>query len=633
MFGYAGTILQVDLTREKITHIPLDKEFAKMWIGGRGFNSATMYREVPASIDPLSPENLVMFGVGPVNGTPFPTSSRFTVTAKSPLTGIFGDSNAGGHFASEIKYAGYDQIVVTGKAKQPCYVFVQDDEVQILDATHLWGQDIWETHRMIRQDQYDPRIQVACIGPAGENGVKFAIVSTNLTRAAARTGMGTVMGAKNLKAVAVRGSGTISVADPRRLQELADEFMETFRQHPGYEKRTTMGTTQLVSALNNLGILPTRHFQEGVFEFADDVSGETLQRLYNVKQKACFSCPIHCSRYYVINNGKYAGIRGEGPEYETQCCFSSRIGNNDVQFMLQQNNFVNRMGLDSIETTEGIGLAMELYEKGILTKEDVGGLDLTWGNKEAIETLTAQIVTRTGFGEILAQGAQKAAELIGKGAEKYALHTKGLSLICGDPRGIKAFGLTYAMASRGADHLRAEPFFELTNQPDIAEQRWGIREIADRFETKGKGVLVNYTEEIATLTDMLTICKNIGLSMDMLNHQLAAEIYTATTGINITVNEMTQAAQRVIHIEKCFNAREGIRKVDDSLPDRFLKEPLRKGDTAGQVVDLEPMLFEYYQLRGIDLETGIPAPSKLREIGLEAPARDMEVLIRMNNIP
>jgi len=242
-----------------------------------------MYREVPPGIDPLSPENLVIFGVGPANGTVFPTASRFTVTAKSPLTGIFGDSNAGGHFASEIKYAGYDQIIISGKAQKPCYLLIQDEEVHIHNATHLWGKDIWETHHIIRTDHNDQQIQVACIGPAGENGVKYAIVSANLTRVAARAGMGTVMGAKNLKALAVRGSGTISVADPQRLHKLAELYMDKVRKHPGYERRVTLGTTQLVSALNKLGILPTRHFQEGVFEFADAVSGEALQRLYNVK--------------------------------------------------------------------------------------------------------------------------------------------------------------------------------------------------------------------------------------------------------------------------------------------------------------------------------------------------------------
>jgi len=626
MFGYAGTILRIDLTREKVIRVPLDKEFARKWVGGRGFNSAIMYREVPPGTDPMSPDNLLMFGVGPLNGTAFPCASRFTVTAKSPLTGIFGDSNAGGHFAPEMKYAGYDQIIISGKAPKPCYLLIQDEKVQILDAAHLWGQDIWETHRVIREDHNDQRIQVACIGPAGENGVKYAIVAANLTRVAGRAGMGTVMGAKNLKALAIRGSGTISVADPRRFHELAEAFKHKVLTHPGYERRAQLGTTQLVSALNNLGILPTRHFQEGVFEFADAVSGEALQRLYNVKQKACFACPVHCSRYYVIREGSNAGTRGEGPEYETQCGFSSRLGNSDLQFVLKQNNFVNKMGLDSIETSEVIGFAMECYEKGILTKEDVGGLDLTWGNKEAIETLMNWIVTRSGFGETLAHGVRRTAKLVGKGSEKYAFHTKGLALICGDPRGLKAFGLTYAIASRGADHLRAEPVFELTNDPELAEQRWGIREIADRLEFKGKGVLVNYTEEIATLTDILTICKNIGLSMGILEHKMAAEVYTATTGLNMTIEEITRTAQRIIHIERCFNAREGIRRTDDTLPARFLKEPLQKGATAGHVVELEPMLIEYYQLRGIDPETGIPAPSKLRELGLNEPARDMEGL-------
>ncbi|MFQ6125621.1 MAG: aldehyde ferredoxin oxidoreductase family protein [Candidatus Heimdallarchaeota archaeon] len=629
MFGYAGTILRIDLTRRKIKQVILEEEFARKWVGGRGFNSMIMYHEVSSNTDPMSPENLLMFGMGPLNGTAFPCASRFTVTAKSPLTGIFGDSNAGGHFAPEMKYAGYDQIIISGKAPKPCYIFIQDKEIQILDAVHLWGTDIWETHRVIRRDHNDQRIQVACIGPAGENGVKYAIIAANLTRVAGRAGMGTIMGGKNLKALAIRGTGTISVAAPQRFHELAENFKQQVLTHPGYERRAQLGTTQLVSALNKLGILPTRHFKEGVFEFADTVSGETLQRLYNVKQKSCFACPVHCSRYYVINEGSYIGTRGEGPEYETQCGFSSRLGNKDLQFVLHMNNFVNKMGLDSITTSEVIGFVMECYEKGILTKKDVGGLELTWGNKETIETLTTWIVTRTGFGETLAHGVRRAAELIGKGSEKYAFHTKGLELICGDPRGIKGYGLTYAIATRGGDHLRAEPFFELTNDFEMAENRWGIREIADRLEFKGKGVLVSYTEEIAALTDAMTICKNIGLCMDILNPQMAAELYTATTGLKMTVEEITRAAQRIIHIERCFNAREGIRRKDDTLPTRFLKESLQNGATAGQVVELEPMLLEYYQIRGIDPGTGIPVPVKLRELELAVPARDMESLINM----
>jgi aldehyde:ferredoxin oxidoreductase len=597
LHGYGGHNLRVDLTTGKISREKTDPKQMLKVIGGRGMNSWRLYDELKRNVDPLSEENMLLIGVGPLTGTLFSTSAYMTISGKSPLTGILGDSAAGGFFGPELKVAGYDQVIITGKSEKPSYLLIADDHVEIRDASHLWGGDIFETTAKIRKELKDNAVQVATIGPAGENLVKFATVACNNSRMCGRTGMGCLFGSKNLKAVAVRGTNRLTVADPLAYMNLCREFDKRIMSHPEYDQRKALGSTLLMKALNGLGILPTDHFQRGIAEYVDQVSGERLAEIYKVKNKGCFNCNIHCSRYYITDDGE-----SEGPEFETLCSYSSRLGNDDLKFALKMNRYLNRMGMDSLSSGETIGWAMECVQKGLLTKEDLDGLDFTWGNRETIEKIVEMMVYRKGIGDAFAEGTRSLARLFGKETDVYAFHVKGLDMICGDPRGMKAFGLTYAIASRGADHLRAEPFFELTERYEESEKRFGTRDAADRLSDHGKAVLVEYTERQALLTDCLTMCKNVGLSMDILDFPFAAKLLRAGTGLKFTSENIDKALKGIIDTDRRLNIELGIDSSQDTLPRRFTHEPLTEGASKGNVVPIKQMVKDYYRLRGWDKE-------------------------------
>ena len=622
-YGYAGNILRIDLTKNKVKIQPTEESLIKEFLGGRGFNSKRLYEEVAKGVDPLSPQNRLMFATGPLVGTAFPLGARFNVSAKSPLTGILGDSNAGGHFSAEMKFAGYDQIIIEGKNRKPIYIFIEDQEIQMKDAEHLVGKDVYETTEMIRKDLGEKTVQVATIGPAAENHVLYAGIFTNLARPAARTGMGTIMASKNMKALALKGSGTVEIADPKRFWKIVEEIEESAYAHPQYWPRRIMGTTRILMLAEKLGILPTRHFTSATFEHAAKVSGERLAREYNVKSRACFSCVVPCSRVYVIRCGEYTGLHGEGPEYEALSCFTARVGNSNLNVALKAVDLANRLGLDAITTAEGIAWAMELYEKGDLTKKETGGLKLEWGNGEAVLALIEKIAYREGFGDLLADGVKRAAEKLGKGQE-IALHVKGLEIIQADPRGLKGYGLGYAVASRGADHLRSEPFIELSDDPGRGLEMFGVPEATLRLAQKGKGKLVRYFENWCAIIDSLEVCKNLAENMELLPFNRAAEITEATTGFHFTEELMFEIGERVINLERAYLVREGIRRKDDYLPRRFLKEPLPNGNSKGAIFEIEPMLNEYYTEREWDLKTGTPKAEKLREIGLGYVLEDLK---------
>ena len=600
LHGYGGFVLRVDLETGRIRRERTDPVYMLNVIGGRGLNSTRLYEELKRNVDPLSPENMLLIGVGPLTGTLLPASAYTTVSGKSPLTGILGDSAAGGFFGAELKLAGYDQIIITGRSEKPCYLLVSNDNVEIRDASHLWGKDIWETTAALRKELGDNAIQIAAIGPAGENLVKFATVACNNSRMFGRTGMGCLLGSKQLKAVVVRGKKRITVADTLRYADLCRKLETDILNHPEYEQRNALGSTLLMKALNGIGILPTRHFQEGVCPYVDEISGETLAERYKVKNKSCFNCNIHCSRYFITPQ-----YEGEGPEYETLCSYTSRLGNSDLEFALKMTTFLNRMGMDSLSSGETIGWAMECAQRGLLTKEDLDGFDFSWGNTETIEKILRMMVYREGIGDAFAEGTRSLARRFGKGTDTYAFHVKGLDMICGDPRGIKAFGLCYAIASRGGDHLRAEPFFELTERYDEAEKRWGIREIADRLAVKGKAVLVEHTERQALISDCLTMCKNIGLSMDLMNVEFASQLLTAGTGLKFTPERVDDVLKRIIERDRLLNIDFGIEPSQDTLPERFRSEPLKEGASKGHIVPVEEMVKEYYKLKGWN-ERGIP---------------------------
>jgi aldehyde:ferredoxin oxidoreductase len=621
MLGYGGSILRIDLAGGTLSRHPTEERLARAYLGGRGLNVVRLWEELPAHTGGLSPENLLVFGVGPLVGTTFPGGARFNVSAMSPQTGILGDSNAGGFFGPELKFAGYDQLIIRGRAERPVYLWIRDGAVELRDARALWGKDVWETTAAIQEELGDPDVQVAAIGQAAEHGVRFAGIFANLNRAAARTGMGTVMASKNLKAVAVRGTGSFPVADMARFNEIIERLDAIIYDHPEYEVRERLGTTKLIMALNSIGGLPTRHFQQGQFQQAAAVSGEAIEALYKVKSKACFACTIPCSRFLQVEDPRFPGLRLEGPEFEPLAGFSARVGNDDLALALKCVDLANRYGMDAITLSEVIAWAMECHQRGLLASSEADGLDLSWGNGETVLALIHKVAHREGFGDLLADGVRAAAERLGRGSEEIALHGKGLELFQADVRSIKAYALGNAVSSRGADHLRSEPWFEFSNDPEEGIRRYGIPETAFRLEYKGKGLVVKHFEEMAAISDATGVCKNTYNNMEVLDWQGTAELLAATTGWQISGEEVRQIGERIVNLERLFIGREGITRRDDTLPRRFVSEPLPEGSgpSTGSVVELEPMLDEYYRARGWDLETGLPAAEKLAKLGLDGP--------------
>lgn len=594
-YGYGGKVLWVDLTRREFRIEPLDPSWVKPVIGGRGANTKRLFEELNPERDPLGHENILVFGVGPLTGSLLPASAYYTVTAKSPLTNILGDSAAGGQFGAEMKLTGFDQIVVTGRAERLVYVLITPSGAEFVECPELSRKTVGEVTAAIREAKNDHTIQVATIGPAGEHLVRFAAVVSSGNRVNGRAGMGAVMGSKNLKAVAVKGDRSLEVADPLAFMTEVKDIEEKILRHNEYQKRYQLGTTMLMQDLNGIGILPTRHFQQGVCDYVEEVSGQQLAQQFKVKNKSCFNCNLHCSRYYVAGDHE-----AEGPEFETLCSFTSRLGNRDLSFALEMNWYLNQMGMDSISTAEVIGWIMECQEKGLVAPDDLDGLSITWGDTAKIREVVDMIVHRRGVGDRLAEGATRLAASFSAEARKLVMQVKGLDIICGDPRGIKAYGLTYAIASRGADHLRAEPYFELTDRKEEALKRFGTEKAADRLSEEGKAALVTYSEKIALLTDCLTMCKNIGLCMDVLDLDKVANLLKAGTGIDYSAEYLHEAAGAMIDLDLKLNRRLGTKKEDDTLPERFQKEPLTEGPTRGSTVDIDRMVDEYYKLHGWD---------------------------------
>jgi aldehyde:ferredoxin oxidoreductase len=590
-YGYGGKILRIDLTEQRFQIDALDSAWIKTAIGGRAANTKRLFEELNAGCNPLGPDNVLIFGIGPLSGSLLPASAYYTVSAKSPLTGILGDSSAGGQFAAEMKLTGFDQIIISGKAADLLYLMITESGVEFVACPEYKGKTVIETTEAIRLERKDYSVQVAAIGPAGENLVHFAAIVSSGNRVNGRTGMGAVMGSKNLKALAVRGRISVEVADPLKFLSETEKIEKNILHHKEYNKRYQMGTTMLMQDLNNIGILPTRHFLEGVCEYVDEISGQRLASRHKVKNKACFNCNLHCSRYYIVSQNE-----AEGPEFETLCSFTSRLGNRNLPFALEMNTYLNQMGLDSISTSEVIGWIVECQEKELIKPDDLDGLSITWGETDKIREVVDMITFRRGIGNKLAEGAKKFSESFGEEARKLVMQVKGLDMICGDPRGIKAYGLTYAIAARGADHLRAEPYFELTNRKEEAKKRFGTEKAADRLAEEGKAALVTYSEKIALLTDSLTMCKNIGLCMDILNFENASSLLKAGTGIDYSPEYLEKILGNLIDIEYKLNQRFGVKREDCTLPERFQKESLKEGPTKGSTVNIQRMVDEYYKL-------------------------------------
>ena len=625
--GWAGKVLEVNLSECSVERRPLDEKLALDFIGGRGLNGWVLYHGVKPDIDPMSPGNLLIFGVGPLTGTLVMGAGRYTVTAKSPLTGIFGDSSCGGSWGAELKYAGYDQMIVKGKSEKPVYVFVDGEDVRIMDASHIWGKDTLETQESIKKELGDPRIEVCCIGPAGENLVKFATVIAR-NRVAGRTGMGCVMGSKNLKAIAVRGFKGVRIADPQRFKKLFVEMKGILANDWLARVLSITGTPEFTERNNTLiGGLSAYNSRQTCIDprKARKLSGEHFVHNYQKGRKACFACSTPCSAFFKIEKGPFSGLAWDKIEFATIGRFTVALGIDNLEVALKAGALCDRYGMDTISFGTTLAWAYECYEEGLISEKDTNGLKLSWGNPDPVFALISQTAFREGFGEVLAEGSRKAAEIIGRGSEKYALHSKGLEAICADPRAAQGRGLSYAVAARGFDHLRAEPV-EAALTEDEAKELFGTEEALNRFSVNGKGASIKWFEDLKAIHDSLIVCR-WGTGFHFAVHpELLVDMLNSATGLDFDVKGLLRNGERINHVEKAFNIREGLSRKDDTMPERFLKEPIPEGPSKGQVLHLDQLLDQYYEARGWDVRTGLVPKTKLKELGLDEIAKELESL-------
>lgn len=615
LYGWNGKLLKVDLSRRKVEDQQIDAAVLKAYLGGRGLNIWILHQNLNSSVKPFSPENLLIFGAGPLVGTMIPANGRYNASSRSPLTGLLADSNSAGFWAPPLRKIGYDGIVISGAADRPVYLLITNEHAEIRDASFLWGKTVSETDSRLREE-HGKDAQVLCIGPAGEKQVRFAAVLNNVDRAAGRTGNGAVMGFKKLKAIVIIGKGKIAVANPEQVRAVAKEIRAEMRSSPSFEVRSEYGTPMLVQLYDHMGVLPTNNHQRGTFEGAEHISGERLKDEYVLRPESCFMCPVHCSRRSEIKSGRFAGVSTEGPEFETMCAMGSNLGNDDLASLVFLNRRLNDLGMDSISTGAVIAYAMECYQRGLIGLSDTDGLELTWGNLDAILEMVERIAERRGLGDLLAEGVRRAARNI-QDSEPYALHIKGMEVPTQGVRGLKAWALGWAVASRGGDHCRAFPVMETTWPPEKAKEFFGSEKAADRFAYEGKAAMVKWAEDFGAVIDSLGICKIAYQAMG-LTPDIVAKAFQAVTGIETNSLEILKAGERIITLERLLNLNLGLKPEQDTLPARFIQEPLLDGPSKGETVDIDRMVRDYYDLRGWDSASGYPSQEKLKELGISS---------------
>lgn len=611
--GYTGSILRINLTHRTAVTEPLPLEMAKEYIGGAGFGAKILFDELRPHMDPLGPDNKLILSVGPLTGSSIPSSSRLNITAKSPLSHTIASALSGGYFPVELKFAGYDILIIEGKAEVPTYIWIKDAQVQFRSAKKISGLKTSDCQQVIKDDLKDQNIRCMCIGPAGENLSRMACI-INEKRAAGRKGFGAVMGSKNLKAIAVRGTGNVKVADSEKYKSARKKMLIAMKESPVlYSVFSKVGSACAIEATGELGIFSTKNWTAtGRFMPMEGI-GLAAQAKTRVGTSHCYNCPVGCGQLMLAQKGNYAGILSEGPEFETQYSYGGQTGVDNFDAIIAADHMSDELGLDTISTGVTIGFAMELYEKGILTKEDFGGLTPTFGNHAAMMQLLQMIAYRQGIGDILADGVKIAAEKIGKGAEKFAMHVKGLELPAYDVRGAKAHALNYATAYPGADHNKGYAFQEIFGVPIP----FGV----DRLAYEGKGKLCKWNQDSqCVLADCTTLCSFVVLlSIIHSGMDLIAEIMEGLTGLSFTPDEVYAVGERVNNLCRAFNVREGFTRADDTLPERLMSEPIPDGPSKGQMIakaDLENMLNEYYGERGWHQESGVPTREKLSSLGL-----------------
>jgi len=614
--GYTGQLLRIDLTTRKFKKEPLDPVIARTYLGGKGLGAYMFFTEVRKGVVPLSPENKLMFMTGSLCGSAIGISAdRFALCTRSPLTGAWLDSHCGGFWGPELKFAGYDGVIIEGRSNKPVYIHIEDERVEIRSAEDLWGADTFQTMRILQERHTTDRVvRVLSIGPAGEKMALLANVIADV-RAAGRGGGGAVMGSKNLKAISVVGHSEVEVAEPDEFKEVVRDVVEKVRKNPITSHNLTyMGTANIIQGINTAGGWPTFNFKTGVFEKAQEISGEAYRdHLWQggKRWRPCWGCIIRCGHVAVIEEGKWAGIVDEGPEYETIWAYGPQCGVSSREAITVADYYSDAYGIDTISLGNTIGFLMECYEKGLITKGDTDGIDLRFGNADAMVEAVIRAGTVTGkLGALAANGVKRAAEKIGKGSEKFACHVKGLELPAYDPRAMFGMGLCYARSDRGACHLR--PW-------TAGAEVLGLEPTMDPHTTVGKATAVKSGAEVITIVDSVGICQfmTFAISLD--------DIYAMVnplTGFKYTKEEFLKIGERINNLTRAFNVREGFLKKDDTLPWRILNEPAQDGPCKGLTVPLEPMLTDYYRLCGWDAE-GRPTKEKLQELGLDFVAKEL----------
>lgn len=613
-YGYCGKMLRIDLTNEVVRDELLSEEMIEKFLGQSGLAAKILFDEVPVGISAFDPANRLIFMTGPLTGTSAPASSRYEVVAKSPQTGGYGEANSGGHWGPQLKWAGYDGIIIQGCARKPKYLVITNQGAEIKEADHLWGMDTNKTEQLLRKE-LGKKFKVACIGPAGENLVHFAGVINDMGRAAARTGLGAVMGSKRLKAIAVCGNTPPKAANPDWVKRLKRSFLKGLRRHPSFEFLSSMGTPGLfLPGRELLGYGIVKNWQMDMCEFPgrEKISGQRLNKEYLIKREFCFNCPIGCGR---ITRGSIDGMNVDvhGPEYESMAALGSQVFNDDMDTMISANHLCNILGMDTISTGGVIAFAMECYERDLIPKGLLEGRTLPWGKREVIIGLIKNIAYKKGrLSELLAKGVKNASETLGGEAIKCAVQTKGVEAAEHDPRSCQGWALGYAVGNAGARHTEGGVWPEFGN----LQTPVGLTAMMDRTTIEDKSrALILMQNIIASAMNSMGVCyiaygfpNLMGYVPDMLH---------AVTGRTMTIKDFLLAGERSFNVKRIFNAREGMGRKDDVLPDRFVNETLKQGASKGLVGRASEMLDEYYQMRGWDPYTGWPTKSKLAELKLE----------------
>jgi len=600
--NYRMRVLRVNLTDKVTQDMEIDKNVIIKFLGGRGLGAKILSEELKPGVDPLGAENKLIFLTSPLIGTSAPSCVKYAVVTKSPLSGTILMALAGGFFGAELRHTGYDGIIINGKAEKPVYLWINDGKVIIGSAEYLWGMPTDEMQNYLKE-RLGEKVRIACIGPAAEKFVRFSSIISD-KRAVGRGGAGAVMASKNLKAIAVKGTGEVPVVQPAEFSQTVSKIRKKYRESSRLKMFGKYCTPGVLEKVNDRGIYPVRNFQDGGFKGANKINADAHQRLV-VRNLTCYKCPVACGNLTVVREGPYAGAVTEGPEYQTLWSFGGQCGNDCIEAIIAADELCDKLGMDTISTGNVIGFAMELYEKGIITDKDTEGLSLRFGNHRAMVEMVKIIASRQGLGDILAEGVKRAAQKIGKGAEKYAMEGKGLEMAGYDPRGAKGMGIEYATSPRGACHERGL----------VTRETFGSPPPIDRFAIKGKGKVTMEVQDEMAVLDSLGICvfplHNAGMDL-----KDVGGLFSFALGVRFDIDQLMKAGERIWNLERLFNIKEGFTRKDDTLPERFLREPMPNGPSKGHIVELNELLVDYYQERGWDKQ-GIPADEKLRESDLK----------------